>query len=77
MPDILMLIEEQWAALRDAERELTETLAAKSELEKKITYLQWHLERLKRLYVLTSTLAQDEAGDLSLVLGVDLSEERV
>lgn len=62
MADILMLIEEQRAALREAERELGEAVAAKSEWEKKIAYLQWHLERLKRLYNLTSTLAQDEAS---------------
>lgn len=59
-PDLLMLIEEQRASIREAERDLTEALGAKAEWEKKIGYLQWYLERLKRLYTLTSTAAQHE-----------------
>jgi len=62
MADVVVLIEEQRAAMRDAERELAEATAAKADLEKKISHLQWMLERLKRLYSLTSTMAQDEAA---------------
>lgn len=62
MADIVLLIEEQRAAMRDAERELSEAMTAKADLEKKITHLQWLIERFKRLYSLTSALAQDEAA---------------
>ncbi len=60
--DLIMMIEEERAAIRDAERELTDAMSARAELEKKIAHLQWQLERLKRLYALTSALAQDETG---------------
>src|SRR5581483_10288358 len=58
--DLLMMIEEQRAAIREAEREVAEALAQMAELEKKIAYLQWHVGQLKRLYALTSSLAQEE-----------------
>lgn len=58
--DLLMMIEEQRAAVREAERELAEAMAQKTDLEKKITYLQWHVSQLKRLYSLTSSMAQEE-----------------
>lgn len=59
MADVLMLLEETRAAIRDAERELSEALSAKTEWERKVTYLQWHVEKLKRLYGLTSAAAHD------------------
>lgn len=62
MADLLMMIEEQRAAIREAERELGEALAQKADLEKKITYLQWHVSQLKRLYGLTSSMAQEETS---------------